>query len=108
MLGNLEASVKVWASPRMHASEDAVQPRSENTFRRAELRPSPSVHIVNHYFLLLMRVHASMEHRVDRVGGMAREHASDVEVVHYYIYSFVTRHLFLHSLNTHTRTSNPL
>jgi hypothetical protein len=43
MLGNLEASVKVWASPRMHASEDAVQPRSENTFRRAELRPSLSV-----------------------------------------------------------------
>jgi hypothetical protein len=58
--------------------------------------------IVNHYFLRLMRVHASMEHRVDRVDGVAREHASDVEVVHYYIYSFVSRHLFLHSLNTHT------
>jgi hypothetical protein len=64
-------------------------------------------YIVNHYFLLLMRVHASMEHRVDRVGGMAREHASDVEVVHYYIYSFVTRHLFLHSLNTHILAHPP-
>jgi hypothetical protein len=58
-------------------------------------------YIVNHYFLVLMRVHASMEHRVDRVGGMAREHASDVEAVHYYISSFVSRHLFLH-YSTHT------
>jgi hypothetical protein len=70
--------------PRMHASEDAVQPRSENTFCRAELRPSPSIlHRQSLLSVLLMRVHASMEHRVDRVGGMAREHASDVEVVHY-------------------------
>ena len=59
---------------------------------------------VNHYFLSHMRVHASMEHRVDRVNGMGREHASDVEVVHYYVYSFVTLHLFLYSLITHTRT----
>jgi hypothetical protein len=92
----------------MHASEDAVHPRSEITFRRAELRQSPSVLHRNHYLLLHIRVHASMEHRGNEGGGMVREHASAVEVVHYYIYSIVTRHLFLHSLNTHTRTSTSL
>ena len=109
MRGSMEASVSSLA-----ISTDACFRGCSTAAKRDQHSVGPNFdhlrlfYIVNHHFLLLMWVHASMEHRVDKVGGMAREHASDVEVVHYYIYSFVTRHLFLHSLNTHTRTSTPL